>query len=179
MLKKYAFFVPVLTRSVSFFIYSVMRCYHASPQAICFLFMMTPVLFSACFHPSKTFECVSYEFSVATSTRATTTCPSYKYERMISSLRSPSRSRKTALAAFFHRGPRSGLPTAPLWKRSKLLCFASWIIKNRVFRKEYPCLIQHSEKTKLKTNPVKNGPSLSQTGHVKTEKMKLSVDLCG
>lgn len=118
------------------------------------------------FHRGETFECVSYEFSVATSTSATTTSLSYKYERMISSLRSPSHSRKTALPAFFHRGPRSGLPTAPLWKRSKLLCFASWIIKNRVKIKDIPVSqIQHLER-KLKGIPVKNGPSLPQAGHM-------------
>ena len=114
----------------SYFIYTISRRYQAHAGYLSLFLRWHLFFLEHHFYWSKTFECASYESSVATST-TTTASPCYKYKRMTSTPHSLSHSRETALLANFHRGPRPSpeLYSSPVRKRSKLFCFTSRIIR--------------------------------------------------
>lgn len=109
------------------FIYHVMRCYQTSPGC---LFLLKMVLFfEHHFKWSETFECVSYESSIATST--TTLLPSViNIRRWVLYYTPRITVEKLHFQHFLWRAspyPRA-LCSSPAYERSKLFCFTSWII---------------------------------------------------
>lgn len=120
-----------------YFIYGVSRRYQARAGYLSLFLWWHLFFLEHHFYWSKTFECVSYESSVATST-TTPASPCYKYKRMTSTPHSLSHSGETALLANFHRGPHPSpeLYSSPVSKRSKLFCFTSWIIREIYMEKK-------------------------------------------